>query len=352
MRIAVDAMGGDKAPMAAVRGALIAAGRDRQTRILLVGDEGKIRTEIEEAGWGEASPSSIEIVHARDTVGMGESPVEALRRKKDSSIAGAVRLVEKGEADALVSAGNTGATVAASMLALKLLKGVRRPGIAVTLPAIRGVGTIIDVGANIKCKPSHLLQYGVMASAYYQHMYNNPDPKVGLLNVGEEDQKGNELVKQTGKLFRESSLNFVGNVEGQEIYQGSCQVFVCDGFTGNLILKVCEGVAVGLMELMKKRLNGEPVGRAIQDHALMARIKRWFFSRLMGEMRGVVDYSEYGGAPLLGVDGVCVIAHGRSDPKAFVNAIRAAREFSLHDVNGHILEQLRPVCEINSAGTG
>lgn len=351
MRIAVDAMGGDKAPAATVRGALLAAGRNPELRLLLVGVENVIRSEIDAAGWGQASPSSIEIVPASESVGMGESPVEALRRKKDTSIVKAARLVERGEARAVVSAGNTGATVAAATLSLGLLKGIRRPGIAVSLPAVRGVTTIIDVGANLQCKPIHLLQYGVMASAYHQYMFRHPDPKVGLLNVGAETQKGTNLVRKTEHLFHESSLHFVGNVEGLEVFKGHCQVFVCDGFTGNLILKVSEGVAVGLVELMRERLRKEGAGSSFLGLPLLGKVRKWFFSKLLGRARSVVDYSEYGGAPLLGVDGVCIIAHGRSDAKAVASAIRAAREFSLHNVNGHILEQLEPLCRIDSTST-
>ncbi|MCZ6689860.1 MAG: phosphate acyltransferase PlsX [Planctomycetota bacterium] len=350
MRIAVDAMGGDDAPMATVRGALLAAALDPKSRYLLVGDEAKIRSEIDSVGWGEVSPSSIEVIPAADSVGMGESPIEALRKKKDTSILKAARLVADHKADALVSAGNTGATVAATTLSLKLLKGVRRPGIAVTVPAVEGVATIIDVGANIQCKPIHLYQYALMASAYHQHIYRHPDPKVGLLNIGAEVRKGNDLVRKTADLLGDSSLHFSGYVEGQEIYKGDCQVFVCDGFTGNMILKVSEGVAVGLIGMMKKKLSGEAVGRAGEEVVFLSRIKKWFFGRLMGKMKGIVDYSEYGGAPLLGVDGVCIIAHGRSDPKAIANAIRVAKEFSLHDVNKHIVEQLEPSRELDSAG--
>lgn len=338
-------MGGDKAPMATVQGALLAIQQDRETRVLLVGDEERIRSEIDAHREGRGLASSLEIVPAADTVGMGEPPVEALRRKKDTSIVKAVQLVERKEAEAIVSAGNTGATVAASTLSLKLLNGVRRPGIAVTLPSVGGPVTIIDVGANIKCKPRHLLQYGVMASAYYEHTHQQPDPKVGLLNVGAEALKGNELVRQTEMLFRKSSLRFVGNVEGQEIFQGNCQVFVCDGFTGNLILKVSEGVAVGFLELMKRRFKGEGVGTSRRRPGLVTAVKKWFFGRLLGHMRGVADYAEYGGAPLLGVDGVCIISHGRSDAKAIANGIRAAREFKAHRVNSHIEEQIAPLLE-------
>ena len=345
MRIAVDAMGGDQAPAATVRGALLEASRDRESTFLLVGDGDRIRAEIDAAGWGGASPSSIEIVPATDTVGMGEPPLEALRRKRDSSIQKAVGLVQEKQADALVSAGNTGATVGATTLTLRLLKGVRRPGIAASTPTVRGVATIIDVGANMQCKPLHLLQYGVMASVYYQHMHGHPDPRVGLLNVGAEDQKGNDLVRKTSQLLRGAHINFAGNVEGQEIYQGNCQVFVCEGFAGNLILKVSEGVALGLLEMKKRRLTGHPMMGTQDNSLVMGKIRAWLFRKFMNKLRNAVDYSEYGGAPLLGVDGVCIIAHGRSGPKAIANAIRVAREFRLHDVNGHIVEEIEALRE-------
>jgi glycerol-3-phosphate acyltransferase PlsX len=344
MRIAVDAMGGDQAPLATVHGALRFAERSRTARIFLVGEPAGLRAEIDRARAPEDLLRRIEVVTAMETVGKGEAPVEAVRRRKDTSIRKAAELVRDGEADALVSAGDTGATVAAATLLWKTLEGVRRPGIAATLPTMGEVSVIIDVGANIQCKPSHLLQYGVMASAFYESMYDNPSPKVGLLNIGEEDRKGNELVRQTGGLFRESTLPFVGNVEGQELYKGDCQVFVCEGFVGNMILKVSEGVGVGYLGVMKQKLKGGGKGR------LLGPVAKWLFRRLMRDMRGVVDYAAYGGAPLLGVDGVCIIAHGRSDANAMSNALGVAGRFQEKDINGRIVDRIRTGAEVGQQG--
>ena len=349
MRIAVDAMGGDHAPMATVQGALLYVSRHPGTRVLLVGDRSRISGELERQPRWRDFVSRTEIVDAADSIGMGESPVEALRRKKDTSIRRAAELCRDGDADALVSAGNTGATVAAATLLWKTLRGVRRPGIAAMIPTPRNVSLIIDVGANIQCKPIHLLQYGVMAAAYYQTVHGNPAPRVGLLNIGEEDQKGNELVRSTSRMLRESNLRFIGFVEGQELPRGNCEVFVTDGFVGNMILKVCEGVGVGMLGWIKREFGGGKEGPA-----LLGRLKKWVFRRSMRRMSRLVDYSAYGGAPLLGVEGVCIIAHGRSDPKAIANAIDVAVRCKQREVNQHMIQGIRlhgeartPSAEVN-----
>jgi glycerol-3-phosphate acyltransferase PlsX len=248
---------------------------------------------------------------------MAEPPVEALRKKGDSSIARAVELVATREADALVSAGNTGAAVVATTLSVRLLQGARRPGIAVALPTRRGACTVMDVGANLNCRPKHLLQYGLMASEFAGALVGCAGkPTVGLLNVGEEDAKGTDIIKEAYALMRDSALNFVGNVEGRDIYRGNCDVVVCDGFVGNTILKLSEGLCEAMFGTLKDGLL----------KTFWRRWGAWLCRGAIEDMRVKCDYTEYGGAFLLGIDGVCVICHGRSNARAIANAIRRASE--------------------------
>lgn len=334
MAMAVDAMGGDRAPAAIVEGSIEAVSNEWCPEIVLVGDESAIESRLEREFARlsdervDALRQKISIHHAPETIRMDESPVLALRRKPDSSIRGCVELVVEGRADAIVTAGNTGATVAATKRHLPIAN-VRRPGIAVTLPSKHRVSTIIDVGANVHCKPSDLFDYGVMATQFCRAMLEIEKPSIGLMNVGEEDDKGNELVRQTQDLFRRSSLNFIGNVEGQDAFSGKCDIIVCEGFVGNVILKVSEGFAEmtvsWMQDMIQQSAQGE--GKATWQDAL-----RRFEQH--------TDYATYGGALLLGVDTTCVICHGRSNPLAIANAIRSAAKFVECGVRERVLEGL------------
>lgn len=329
MRIAVDAMGGDRAPAEIVRGALIAAENKVGGEIVLVGRRGEI-----EACMGDARPgTSLTILDAPQIVDMDEAPVMALRRKRRSSLIESVALLKRRQADAVVSAGNTGAMVAAAMLLAKKLEGVKRPGIAVPFPTDteKGICIIIDAGANLKCKPIHLVQYGVMGSVYSREVIGVDNPRVALVNVGVEDAKGNSLVTESRKLFTDSYLNFVGNVEGQDLFRGVCDVAVCDGFVGNVILKVAEGMGEGMLRWLKRGVE-----------AYIARGgDRKVAQELFAGQNVLGNYSEYGGAPLLGINGVCIICHGRSDANAIYNAIRVGQKVVEKRVNEKIVENVK-----------
>jgi len=336
IRIAVDAMGGDAAPGAIVEGALRAAAAADAPNVLLCGPELVVKASIDDLAAKlpeekrAAALSRVSIRHAADVVGMHESPSKAVRAKPNNSISVALDLVKSGEAGAIVSAGHTGAAVAAATLALDLLPGVRRPGIAVTLQSARGPCTVIDVGANINCKPLHLLHYGVMAANYHRFVLGVENPRVGLLNIGEEERKGTDLVKDTLALFRKSPLNFLGNIEGQDVFAGKCDVVVCEGFVGNVLLKVAEGFAEWVL-----RFLGSEAAASERD----AR-ERGALDQTRLKFATLLDYSEQGGALLLGINGNCVICHGRSGPKAIANAIRVAARFVQLEVNERIVAGL------------
>ncbi len=330
MKIALDVMGGDRAPEATVRGALLAVeqGQVHRENVLLVGLPEAVEKELEKAG---APSDFFPIQPASQVVGMGESPAEALRKKRDSSVLVAAMAVKQKAASALVSAGNTGAAVAASVRLWKTLPGVRRPGIAVTFEGEKGSPvTIIDVGANINCTPADLLNYGYMGSFLSTIAYDVRNPRVGLMNIGSEDEKGNQLIKTTHALFRESGLNFIGNVEGRDLFSGACEIIVCEGFVGNVILKVGEGLSEHLLRVFFRELREAGIDTAVTGE-------------VVEKIRKRMDYSEYGGALLLGVDGTCVICHGHSDPKAIANALGLATkavESGLNDkISKAILEQ-------------
>ncbi len=327
--IAIDAMGGDKAPEVVVKGALAAAA-DMEGRIALVGNEPEIRSILESLK--QSLPENIYIRHASEKIGMEEPPAVSVRRKKDSSINVAVRMVKDGEASAMVSAGNTGAVVCAASLFLRPLPGVDRPGISVLFPTLTGVVQVMDVGANIDAKPEHLLQYGVMGTIYSRYVLRKENPRVGLLNIGEEETKGPEFVKETFKLLEQhQNVNFIGNIEGRDIFTGDCDVIICDAFLGNVVLKVSEGLADAFKELLKRKLGS----------SLICRIGSLLSAPAFRALKKEIDYSEYGGAPLLGVDGVCIVAHGGSSENAIKNAINVARKSVLNDVNDHIVEAIR-----------
>jgi glycerol-3-phosphate acyltransferase PlsX len=326
-RIAVDGMGGDRAPGAVVDGAVQAA-RTLDVEVILVGQEGRLSKELKRF---KPVPKNLRLRHASEVIEMAESPAISVRKKRDSSICQMVEFARNKQADAVVSAGNTGAVVVASSLGLGLLAGIERPGIAVVIPTLAGPTMVIDVGANIDPKPEHLLQYGLMGSVYMRDVIGIPKPTVGLLNIGEEEEKGTDFTKEAFKLLEKTHLNFVGNVEGRHIYTGKCDVIVCGGFVGNVALKVSESMALALAELLKRELKRNLWNRFGAMMLLPA---------FLG-LRRQMDYAEYGGAPLLGVDGACLICHGASSPKAIRNAIRAAASFVSHGVNAEIVEEAK-----------
>ena len=327
MRIGVDAMGSDHAPGAEVKGALAARSLIQDgDQVVLVGDEQAIGGHVAGAGDGEGF---IEIRHADEVIGMDESPVEALRSKPGSSIAVLAQMHAAGEIDACISAGNTGAFVAAAQMHLRRLRGVHRPGIAILTPTFHGPVAVCDVGANVNCRPQHLQQYGVMASVYLSALRGVENPRVGLLSIGHEDAKGNELVKEARELMKvDRALNFVGNVEGRDLFGGACDVLVCDGFVGNVVLKLIEGMSEGVLcGLVQELIEAMPEEtEKIQAAGTDVMTK--------------YDYNEYGGAPLLGVGGICLICHGASNYRGIMHAIAGARSLATHCVNEQISELL------------
>ncbi|MEE2941391.1 MAG: phosphate acyltransferase PlsX [Planctomycetota bacterium] len=324
-RIALDVMGGDDAPACNLDGALAAVEAGLEPgRLLLVGDRVAIEAGLEERG---GNPG-FDLLHAHEVIGMEEKPGVALRSKPRSSIALATGAVKQGAAGAHVSMGNTGAVVGAATVGLKTLPGVRRPGIAVTIEFTGRPVTVLDMGANVAPKPEHLLQYGHMGTIYSRDLLGCDAPRVGLLNIGEEESKGTDLLRDAHAQLRDSGLDFVGNVEGGDLFKGACDVVVTDGFTGNVVLKLMEGFAGFMLRMVHGEL--EKNGAAWGPQALTSLHKQ-------------VDYSEYGGALLLGVNGIVVIGHGRSDARAVANALDLARRAIDADVNAHIVAGLEPV---------
>jgi len=310
--IAVDAMGGDEAPRNIVDGAL-AAVRHFDLGVLLVGAAPVIEAELERAG-DDVDPRAVRVVDAPDVVGMEESPVAALRRKPAASIKVAADAVARGEASALFSAGHTGATVMAAHGAFGMLPGIDRPALAATIPTRRRPAVLLDVGASAECRPQHLLQFAVMGEVYTRVVLGTPSPRVGLLSTGSEATKGNELTREAHQLLKAARLNFVGNVEARDVYSGDADVIVCDGFTGNVALKISEGLVEVVESLLSEELSS----------TITMRVGSLLTRRALRHFRRRVDYSEYGGAPLLGVAGVTIVGHGRSSAKAVRNAIAMA----------------------------
>ncbi|HNQ51171.1 MAG TPA: phosphate acyltransferase PlsX [Candidatus Omnitrophota bacterium] len=311
MKIVVDAMGGDHAPDVVVEGA-IAAIKEYGVEVVLVGDEARIRALIEKA---QFKSDKLSVCPSTEVIEMHDPAATSVRRKRNSSIVVGLKLVRDGKADAFVSAGNTGAAVCAGTLTLGLLPGVERPGIAIVMPSLKGMFLIMDVGANIDPKPLHLMQYGLMAEIYGSDILGMKNPAVGLLNVGEEESKGTEFLKDSFELLSKTHLNFIGNVEGKHLFSGECDIVICDGFVGNVTLKVSESLAEAMQKFLKKHILSNPLG------ILGALLLRSSLRRFKKD----IDYSEYGGAPLLGVNGVVIIGHGRSNAKAVKNAIRVAK---------------------------
>lgn len=329
MRIAVDAMGGDHAPGEIIAGAVEAAGNiAKVSKVILVGNEPVIRGELAKYS---SIPSKLDVVHASETVGMGETPALAVRKKKDSSISRAVDLVKNGEADAVVSAGNTGAVVVAASLKLRTLEGVKRPAIATVLPTPTKPFVLIDAGANTDSDASLLAQFAVMGSVYSREILHNANPVVGLLSIGEEDTKGNEVTKEAFRLLSGSNLAFRGNIEGHDLFEGHIDVAVCDGFVGNVVLKTSESVAGA-------------VGRIIKREFSLTSLRKFgamFLWNALNSLKKKMDPELSGGAPLLGVNGTCIITHGASTRRAIYHAIRVACESLDHRVNCRIVEELK-----------
>ena len=323
MKIVVDAMGGDHAPEAAVEGAVMAA-REYDTEIILTGLSDQIHSIL-----NRLDPDhhlSIQVVHADEVVEMHDSPSKALRSKRKSSMKIGLDLVKEGTASAFLSAGNTGAVLAYSTIILRPLKGVDRPAIAIQLPTLKGEAILLDAGANVDCKTNQLFQFGIMGHVFAEYILGKKNPLVGLLSIGEEDGKGNEIVKEAFQMLKASHINFIGNVEGKEVYRGNADVIVCDGFTGNVALKISESLA---------EMIGSNLKRLFKSNWL-SKLGYLLLKPRLDEFKKKVDYSETGGAPLLGVNGVVIIAHGSSSPKAIKNAINRARELSEKNINAHI----------------
>lgn len=328
-RIAVDAMGGDRAPHDIVSGAIEAARKAKERyEVVLIGDEASIQTELHKHRFVKDLP--ISVVHASQKVEMDEAPAQALKQKPDSSIAVAVKLHKEGKVDGVVSAGNTGAVLAASLFLLRPIEGVMRPAGGAFFPYGGGVTFLIDAGTNVDCKPMHLFQFGVMGSILMSHMFGIGQPKVGLLNIGEEATKGNEVVLEAHDLLRGSTLNFIGNVEGRDIMKGKADVVVCDGFVGNVLVKFAGSLSKVLSSTLKRKIRGNIAGTI--GHFLM----KHKFSKLVK----VFDYQEYGGVPILGVKGTVIIAHGSSTPYAIYKAIGEAFNLIQKNIHQHIEEQI------------
>jgi len=329
MRIALDAMGGDFGPPNIVGGAVMALKEyPHIEKLFLVGDTPRIETELKQHGCNDRR---VEIVHASQVVEMSDGAVDAVRRKKDSSVSRAVDLVKKGDASAIVSAGHTGAAVAATTIKLRTLPGVDRPGIAAVIPSETNIFVLIDAGANSDPRPDHLVQYAIMGSVYSRHVLGYPKPTVGLMSIGDEDMKGSDLTKEVFKLLKQSGLNFRGNIEGHDLFADPVEVVVCDGFVGNVILKTCESIGDAIFKWLKHELmksKTRMAGAYLARNAFLTIKKK-------------VNYEEYGGMPLLGVNGICIIAHGASTPLAIKNALRVAAESIEQQVNPHIVEEVR-----------
>jgi len=327
MRIALDAMGGDHAPDEILAGAIEALAQiDKDDAIILVGPHDLLEQKLAAMTYDR---ERLSIVDAPDVIGMDEKPIDSLRKKPRSSIGVLAKLAKLGQADAVISAGNTGACVAAFQMRMRTLPGVNRPGIAVVFPSPSGPVTICDVGANIACKPINLYQYGLMASIYSHNFLGIATPRIGLMSIGEEDAKGNEVVKKAGDLLRsDSRLSFIGNIEGRDIFHGVCDVVVCEGFVGNVVLKLTEGAVDSLFRAIKAELMQEQPQLALMFKPIIMRVYQKH------------DYNEYGGAPLLGIDGTALICHGASKARTIRNAVRTAKTCHTQKINEKILESL------------
>jgi glycerol-3-phosphate acyltransferase PlsX len=322
VHIALDVMGGDYGPVELVSGALQAVDQ-LGVNVTLVGDRSLIEQQLQIGG---RVKTGLDIIHTSQVISMHESPVDALRKKKDASIVVAFELLKNNKVDAVVSAGNSGATMAAALKMLGRLKKVSRPGIASVFPTLKKPLVMMDVGANVDCRPQHLFEFGIMGSAFSRVLCGTERPRIGLLSIGEEGGKGNLLVKNAHELFQKSALNFVGNVEGREIFSGNVDVIVCDGFVGNVCLKVSEGLAETILTMLRNEMA----------KSLLARLGYGLARSAFRNFKKRVDYTEYGGAPLLGLKGIGIVCHGRSNAVAIKNAIKVAAEMVRNKVNSHI----------------
>lgn len=325
MRIAVDAMGGDNAPVSNVEGALLAAKAWQDIEIILVGDKAKLTPLMSEI------PANISIRHTTEIIEADDEPVRAVRRKKDASMVVAGRLVREGEAEAMISAGNTGALMATGLLVIGRIPGIERPALGQMLPTTDGNGVLVlDLGSNMDATPEQLVQYAVMGSIYRRKVHGLQQPRVGLLNVGTEEAKGNELTKAAFPLLQEAPIHFVGNVEARALLDGVCDVLVCDGFAGNIMLKTLEGASKTIFSALKEQFM----------QSVFTKLAASVLAPGLRKFRATMDYREYGGAPLFGLSGICVKGHGSSDAKAIFNAIRQTREELLVDFVGAISSEI------------
>ncbi|MDT8441289.1 MAG: phosphate acyltransferase PlsX [Desulfuromonadales bacterium] len=328
--VAVDVMGGDHAPAYEIAGAVMAA-RRWQIPVVLVGQSTLIEDELRKHDLGGID---LSVHEASEVVGMHDSASDAVRKKKDSSVRVAFEMVKSGKADAVVSTGNSGATMAAGMFVLKRISGIDRPAIATVVPNLRDQTLILDVGGNVDCKPQHLTQFALMGGVYASQMLGKKRARIGLLSNGEEESKGNELTRETHRLLKQAPYNYVGYIEGRDIYNGNVDVVVCDGFVGNVVLKVSEGLADAMIRMLRTEFKSRflsKIGYLLAKPALAA-------------FRKKIDYAEYGGAPLLGIQGTGVICHGSSSPRAIMNAVRMAYEYERRQVNRQLIESLAELC--------
>ena len=330
MKIAIDGMGGDNAPMAVVDGAVEALKEYSDIEIYITGPEEKILKELAKHDYPK---DRVKVIGAKEVIGTNEHPVMALRRKKESSIVKALNLVKNKECDAIISGGSTGAFLAGCTLIVGRIKGVERPALAPIMPGRRGKFMIVDAGANVDCKPNYLVQFAKMGKIYYESVFNKENPTVGLINIGAEEEKGNDLTKETHKLLKEENLNFVGNVEPREIPTGEVDVLVCDGFVGNTALKLYEGAAMNLLGIIKDEIMGA---------SFLPKLGAALLKPVFKSLKVKFDYKEVGGAPFLGVDGICIKAHGSSDDRAFKNAIKQTRIF----YEGKVIDKIKNELEV------
>jgi len=330
MRIALDVMGGDLGPRATVEGAYLYVKETKGVdHIVLVGDENLIKEQLHHVP--QKCHDFFSIVHASQNIGMNESPTEAIKKKTDSSMVVGLRLHRDNEVDAFVSAGNTGAQLAASLVALKRIPGVKRPAIGSFLPSEKGLVFIIDVGANVDTKPMHLLQFALMGNIFVREVFTHKETSVGLLSVGEEETKGNEATRLAHQLIKEYVPNFHGNIEGRDILRGTTDIIVCDGYVGNVILKMAESIMGVLMKGIKKSIGKN----------IMKNLGAFLVKPAFRDLKKVYDYEEYGGVPLLGVNGISIICHGSSNAKAIMNALKVAQNMNKRNVNKLIGEQMK-----------
>lgn len=334
IRIALDGFGSDKAPESEISGAISAVELDEGLEIIITGDEGILQNALKKNGY---TSSRIKIRHASECITMEDSPSSIIRNKKNSSMRVAYELVKNNEADAIISAGNSGASLAIAMFVFKRIKGIDRPAIATIMPAIGGYTVLIDAGANVDVKPYHLAQFAIMGAEYAAFIKNIKNPKIGILSNGEEKSKGNELTREAYKIIKNTDLNFYGYVEGREIFNGKVDVVVCDGFTGNVILKASETLAETIFKLLRDEIN----------KSVISKLGFFMAKKSLKNFKKIVDHNEYGGAPLLGVNGAAFIAHGGASGRAIASAISVAKHFVEKDIISNISRKIETNAEIS-----